>query len=197
MGMDIINLNANLQNILDREDIEGNVKSAEEILKKYANYADKTMEFIRTRLKGRFLREQLKFEDLSGVGRFTGKKRREKKQKIFSFHKDEKAIEFYFRRKQYSFEEYVKDFHDSGREYDGDVEERMGEDFAMTVYQEMLTGKENYRHHSESALGSESRTIDHYLLEKVDILEKCKGTIFFGKLPWFPKTKCETVYRQK
>jgi hypothetical protein len=186
--IDRVILNASLINILDGRNIDEKVKEAEEVLKRYANYADNVKNDLRTRQGSRYLEEQLSHADLETVGKFQGSSRTKRDYKIYSFQRSNQTVEFHFKRGDYDLPQAAVDMAMQGDRYKGKDLERAAFE---TVRRSHVTGKAV--HHSEVMLGKDSRTLDIYNLEKVVVTKSVPRSIG-GFIPWFPGKQKETVY---
>jgi hypothetical protein len=183
-------LAASLNKIIRKQDISESVADAETVLREYAALAEETQQFRRTRQDGRFLEERLEYQDLSAVGSFQGRKRDKKGARVLSFQNGNQAVEFFFQRREYSATDLMQELVTSGKKYGDGVEDRAIRDILVNT----LNETSDFKHPSELTLGKESRTLDHYMLERVDVVEKKPRSVFGIEIPAFSVDKRETVY---
>ena len=184
-------LSASLNNILDSKNVSENVEEAEEALREYANIADQTQHFLSQRRGGFYLQAQQSQDDLEQVGNFQGSKRQKGKERVLRFSHNNKTVEFIFHRREYSFEEMIREL-PKFRDFARILKEEIPKDLTRSA----ITGNENFRHPSEANLGGESRTLDVYALEQVDVVETVPISIRGISLP-FSRKQRETVYKSK
>lgn len=187
--IDRIILSASLKKILKGQNIEGSVSDAEKVLRNYANIADDVQNYLRTRPESEYLKDQLDFSDLEHVGDFRGSISKKKDYKIYSFQIGVQTVEFYFKRGNVDLPSTVVKLVKEGDRYHGDDLEKA---VARTLLSSVAEGKT--KHHSEVMLGKESRTLDIYELERVEVVESVPRTLL-GFIPWFSKQKRNVVYR--
>ncbi|MCX6707333.1 MAG: hypothetical protein NT001_04305 [Candidatus Woesearchaeota archaeon] len=77
-----------MDSILNGQDIDKNVSDAEKTLRKYANFAQSTQDFLRTRPGSRFLEETLEYADLPHIGHYQGNRRVEGAYRVIAFQQN-------------------------------------------------------------------------------------------------------------
>jgi hypothetical protein len=183
MNMDKTILNASLDKLVRREDIEETVADINEILEKYSNHSDEIALYQRERVDNRLLREAQALLPLEGVGHYRGSSRKIENGRIITYKKPEAAVEIHFRKKKAVFA-------------DLNVEELV--EVAEIVkneedVQQMILAAADSRHYKEGVLGDEAKTLDNYFLERVDILTPAPLRFKLGIPPWTNQDR-KTVY---
>ena len=160
-----------------------------EVLMQVSNAADNTLLFMRDRLEGEYLRNQLEYDDLRNIGHYRLSRQKKKDTHSVSFAKPECTITFTFKRKEYTMEDklldMVKEDHhmsDEERQY-----------VAMQTIMGELSGKG--RSVQENLLGTSARTLDTYALDKVDVITLAPRKIGNWTFPFISSTITETVYQ--
>ncbi|MBU0760714.1 MAG: hypothetical protein KJ600_01905 [Nanoarchaeota archaeon] len=178
-------LNASLDNIARKVNIEENVHDAVEVIARSSDFADKTLFFMRDRPKSEFLEEVLDYQDLSRVGHYRMSRRKSRRRQIITFQKPEWGVEFYFNRTEPDVVAHLMGLIKQGRTYDN---------AEMT---QVVLGAIGKKAPSEALLGSEARTLDAYVLDHVDVVKPSSIIIFGCQVPWFTQRMRQEVYQEK
>ncbi len=181
---------SSLRKIEERFEVDESVKAIDDVLRELAKSADQTQSYLQTREQGGFLEDELNVQDLETVGMYRTTRKFSKTQKTISFSRKDVAIEFYYARKQYTLFESLKDI--NLEEAAGNVNVRMIMRAAIVT---AVTGKDISLHHRELELGKEARTLDPYILEKVEIVKTAPLKVWRIEIPFFSAEKREVVYR--
>jgi hypothetical protein len=168
-GMDRAVLNAALNNISQKQNLEKNVADAKGVLMKLSDLAERNVQYFVDRPESEILIETLKYNDLE----FVGKRKcvREKRGNIYrlTFVGQEPFVEFVFRKK--GLRELAGESCNLFEE-----ESRGGENLEKVL--DLIEAKK-----SDVLLGKHSRTLGIYSLGEVYLISKSPVVVFNYKLP--------------
>ncbi len=181
---------SSLRKIEEGTEVEESVKAIDDVLRELAKSADQTQSYLQTREQGGFLETELNVQDLETVGMYRTTRKFSKTQKTVSFSREGIAIEFqYTRRKDYTFTKGLisANLEEVAQSVDAGT-------LAQAAMLTMFTGKDIGLHHRELELGKEARTLDPYVLEKVEVVKTAPLKVFGINIPFIPAEKREEVY---
>mgnify|MGYP001607811583 CR=1 FL=1 len=181
-------LNACLDGIVRGDDVERNVSDAVDILSRFSDIADQTLLYMRSRTGSDFLREELSRDDLSIVGRYKGSRVSKGDRKVVTYEKDDVAVQFLFKRGVFKHSDSFKALLEEKHGYSLEDVERV----TLSELGRVLSGVDDALHPNEVLLGKNSRSLNAYELERVDVVRRVPGK-FLLVIPVM-KSVVSTVY---
>jgi hypothetical protein len=177
-------LSAYLNKIVEGVDVVESIGFAEEAIRNSAKKADAVQHHRRTREGSGWLDEQLSYLGLDTVGIYTGSRKRIKNGAMFAFQKqDGPVVEFYFKRGKYTFEEAIVEACNRDEELDDDSREAFANSIIADAMSRVPGKDEQVRSYDEATLGKQARSVDGYVLERVDMVSIKPRTVLGFELP--------------
>lgn len=177
-------LNAALDGIIRGSDVDENVRDCVEILRVYATAADQTLMHMRHRGATEHLTGLVDYFDLPRVGRYASKRKKKKKSQVISFRKDDRAVDFFFKRRNENTADRARELLDMARRSDLNGVEMM----VATL------GAVKGTSPNETLTGGRARALGCYDIDHVEVVQYSPAKFLSWDLPWSMPER-ETVYR--
>lgn len=177
-------LNAALNRIVQKQQIERSVEEAVNVISHYSAMADQTLFFMNDRPNSDWLKEKVKFFDMTNVGHYVMSRVKKKDYQIVTFQNQNIGVEFYFERtKSDAIIELLK-------------RSEQGESFSKEQMSEVLLGQVfQNKNLDEMLVGDHARSLETFALNHVDLLTP-KPIYVLGFELW-QTTDHETVYQSE
>ncbi|MBS3118606.1 hypothetical protein J4417_02880 [Candidatus Woesearchaeota archaeon] len=185
-------VSSSLRKIEERIEVEESIKTIDDVLRELAKCADQTQSYLSTREQGGFLEDELNVQDLETVGMYHTTRRLSKTQKTISFSREKVAIEFcYARKRNYTLIDSLTDV---------TADDMINKSTAMeivtrTALLSVVAGEKVNLHHRELELGKSARTLDPYVLVKVEVVNTVPLKLCGIEISFIPTEKREVVYQ--
>ncbi len=162
-------LNASLNSIIEKTELEENINDAVEVISNYSAAADKTLFFMKDRPNSKWLQQDLDYKDLKNIGNYKTTRRKNKNKQVIMFKNDVEGVEFIFKRDEANIVS----------ELIGNV--RKGEEYSKDEITKAILGATSNKSINESLIGNNARSLNAFKLDKVNIIK-----IRFRNPIWFP-----------
>jgi hypothetical protein len=170
---DRLNLCAHLNKIIEGTDVSESIGSAEKIIRDSLKEADAVLQQSLMLKDGGLLYERSEYLELGTVGHYRGRRKRIKNGAIFTFKRENGlAVEFYFRRGNYTFEQLLTEVCARYNDIDYESCQIVAEGINEEARSQGSREKKLFRNYEELLLGRTALSVTGYVLERVDIVTR-------------------------